>query len=205
MRALVTGATGKVGHAIASALLDRGDRVRALVRDPKRAAGVLPAGIEPIRGDVTDPESLAAAAEGCELVFNSMGMPEQWVKDEAIFDQVNAIGSGQVAIAAKRPTQQQHFCADRGYDYSDVHTFVLGAGYTPHIKHRRRRGEAAAPPGDVPGEASFPARRWVVERTFNWLLKRRSLRTRWCKKAGNWLALVQLACAHILCDMAIYG
>jgi len=32
MRALVTGATGKVGHAIASALLDRGDQVRALVR-----------------------------------------------------------------------------------------------------------------------------------------------------------------------------
>src|SRR5512147_282437 len=102
MRALVTGATGKVGHAIASALLERGDRVRALVRDPKRAGSVLPAGIEPTRGDVTDGESLAAAVEGCELVFNSMGMPEQWVKDEAIFDQVNAIGSRQLASAAKR-------------------------------------------------------------------------------------------------------
>jgi nucleoside-diphosphate-sugar epimerase len=102
MRALVTGATGKVGHAIASALLDRGDQVRALVRDPKRAASVLPAGLEPIRGDVTDVESLAAAVEGCEMVFNSMGMPEQWVKDDGIFDQVNAIGSGQVASAAKR-------------------------------------------------------------------------------------------------------
>jgi putative transposase len=110
-----------------------------------------------------------------------------------------------IAIAAKRPKGQQQFCADRGYDYTDVHTFVLDAGYRPHIKHRRRRGEAAAPAGDVPGEAGFPAQRWVVERTFNWLLKRRSLRTRWCKKAGNWLALVQLACAHILCDMAIYG
>ena len=102
MRALVTGATGKVGHAIASALLDRGDQIRALVRDPKRAASVLPAGIEPVKGDVTDTESLAAAVEGCELVFNSMGMPEQWVRDEAIFDQVNAIGSQQVAVAAKR-------------------------------------------------------------------------------------------------------
>jgi nucleoside-diphosphate-sugar epimerase len=102
VRALVTGATGKVGHAIASALLDRGDQVRALVRDPGRAASVLPADIEPVRGDVTDPDSLAAAVEGCERVFNSMGMPEQWVKDEAIFDQVNAVGSKQVAIAAKR-------------------------------------------------------------------------------------------------------
>jgi dihydroflavonol-4-reductase len=102
MRVLVTGATGKVGYAIASALLERGDTVRALVRDPKSAAGVLPAGIEPHKGDVTDPDSLAAAVAGCELVFNSMGMPEQWVRDEAIFDRVNAQGSGEVARAAKR-------------------------------------------------------------------------------------------------------
>lgn len=102
MEVLVTGATGKVGNAIASALLDRGEAVRALVRDPQRAASVLPAGVEPLRGDATDPSSLAVAVEGCELVFNSMGMPEQWVRDEAIFDQVNAVGSAEMAKAAKR-------------------------------------------------------------------------------------------------------
>jgi dihydroflavonol-4-reductase len=102
MRVLVTGATGKVGHAIASALLDTGDSVRALVRDPSRAASVLPAGIEPHQGDVTDPDSLAGAVDGCEVVFNSMGLPEQWVRDVAIFDQVNAIGSGALAGAARR-------------------------------------------------------------------------------------------------------
>src|SRR6478752_75832 len=102
MQILVTGATGKVGHAISSALLDRGDQVRALVRDPKRAANVLPAGIEPVKGDITEPESLATAVEGSELVFNAMGMPEQWVRDETIFDEVNAIGSGELASAARR-------------------------------------------------------------------------------------------------------
>jgi nucleoside-diphosphate-sugar epimerase len=102
MRVLVTGATGKVGHAIASALLDRGEQVRALVRDPKRAASLVPAGVEPLRGDAIDATSLAAAVEGCELVFNAMGMPEQWVRDEAIFDRVNALGSGALAAAAKR-------------------------------------------------------------------------------------------------------
>jgi len=45
MRVLVTGATGKVGYAIANDLLERGDQVRALVRDPTRAASILPAGI----------------------------------------------------------------------------------------------------------------------------------------------------------------
>lgn len=102
MEVLVTGATGKVGHAIASALFERGDRVRALVRDPQRAASILPAGVEPRTGDATDDASLAAAVEGCELVFNSMGMPEQWVTDEDIFDRVNALGSGALAVAAKR-------------------------------------------------------------------------------------------------------
>jgi nucleoside-diphosphate-sugar epimerase len=145
MRALVTGATGKVGHAIASALLDRGDHVRGMVRDPKRAASVLPAGIEPIRGDVTDPESLAAAAEGCELVFNSMGMPEQWVKDEAIFDQVNAVGSGEVASAAKRAgvrrlihtSTHDVFHADTGqpFDETKVADYPKGTAYERSKQH----------------------------------------------------------------------
>jgi dihydroflavonol-4-reductase len=98
MEALVTGATGKVGHAVASALLERGDEVRALVRDPGRAR--LPEGSEPARGDVTDPASVRRAAEGCELVFNAMGLPEQWLADEQTFDRVNARGSETVVRAA---------------------------------------------------------------------------------------------------------
>lgn len=107
-------------------------------------------------------------------------------------------------IVVKRPTTTQHFCADRAYDSADLGAVVQQQGYIPHIKHRRRRNEppAACP---VPGELAYPARRWVVERTFSWLVKRRSLRTRWCKKSSNWLAFVQLACASILCDMAIFG
>ena len=107
-------------------------------------------------------------------------------------------------IAAKRPTREQHFCADKGYDYADVFEVVLSQGYVPHIKHRRRKNEPPEP-CPVPGEVQYPPRRWVVERTLGWLVKRRSLRIRWCKKSSNWLAFVQFACASILCDMAIFG
>src|SRR5215208_503142 len=100
MKALVTGATGKVGHAVASALLERGDEVRALVRDPARAADTVPAGVEPVRGDVTDPASVRRAAEGCEVVFNAMGLPEQWLADDGAFDRINARGSEAVVRAA---------------------------------------------------------------------------------------------------------
>jgi putative transposase len=108
-----------------------------------------------------------------------------------------------VHIVAKRPYSEQHFCADKGYDYEDVHQFVGLHNYIEHIKHRRRRNE----PIDecpIPGEQSFPARRWVVERTFSWLAKRRSIATRWCKKPQNWLAFVHMACAQILLNI-IFG
>jgi transposase len=114
-------------------------------------------------------------------------------------------GVGHHGAGGARPTGEQHVCGDRGYDARAVHEFLLRAGYSVHSKHRRWRGEPPTPAPDIPGEAQYPARRWVVERTFSWLVKRRSIRPRWCKKVANWLALVQLACADMLCAMAIYG
>jgi putative transposase len=110
-----------------------------------------------------------------------------------------------ISIVTPRPSTKQHLCADRGYDFPDVHQFVEQARYIAHIKHKRKRGEPIVEEYPVPGEARFPARRWVVERTLSWLVRRRSIRTRWCKKVENWCALIQFACAHILMSMAIYG
>ncbi|MEY9490781.1 uncharacterized protein YbjT (DUF2867 family) [Streptomyces calvus] len=59
---LVTGATGTVGRQVVAELLDRGHAVRALTRDAARAA--LPAAVEVVQGDLTDPEGLAPALEG---------------------------------------------------------------------------------------------------------------------------------------------
>jgi transposase len=111
-----------------------------------------------------------------------------------------------VSIIASRPSEKsQHLCADKGYDYKDVHDFVQQAGYIAHIKHRRRRGEPIVEECPAPGEKRYPARRWVVERTLSWLTKRRSIRVRWFKKFENWKAMIQFACAHILFVMAFYG
>lgn len=44
-----------------------------------------------------------------------------------------------------------------------------------------------------------------MERAISWPTKRRAIRTRWTKKAENRLALIQLARAHILLDLAVFG
>jgi dihydroflavonol-4-reductase len=102
MRALVTGATGKIGNAVARRLVERGEEVVALVRDMARARTMLPSGVELARGDVTDPASLRTASEGIDAVFNCMGIPEQWLPDPATFEQVNAQGALNVITAARQ-------------------------------------------------------------------------------------------------------
>ena len=101
MRFLITGATGKVGNAVARRLAGREDEVVALVRNPAKARELLPPGVELARGDVTDPDSIRRAVEGAEGVFNCMGLFEQWFADRGIFDRVNAEGAGNVVAAAR--------------------------------------------------------------------------------------------------------
>ncbi|ADB35246.1 NmrA family protein [Kribbella flavida DSM 17836] len=64
---LVTGATGKVGRNVVAGLLAAGAEVRALVRQPMPAG--LPDGVEPVVGDLTDPEAVRKAAAGTEAAF----------------------------------------------------------------------------------------------------------------------------------------
>jgi dihydroflavonol-4-reductase len=98
---LITGATGLIGNAIAKKLVITGTRVRALVRDVERARPLLPADVELTRGDVTDAASLREAARGARRVFHAAGMPEQWQRDDAVFDRVNRDGTVNVLEAAR--------------------------------------------------------------------------------------------------------
>ena len=64
MRFLITGATGKVGNAVARRLAEREDEVVALVRNPAKARDLLPAGVGLAQGDVTDPDSVRTGGRG---------------------------------------------------------------------------------------------------------------------------------------------
>jgi nucleoside-diphosphate-sugar epimerase len=101
MRVLVTGSTGLIGNAVARRLLSRGHEVRALVRDMERARSLLPEGVLPVRGDITRPDSLTPALHGVEWLFHCAGLPEQWQRDESVFDRVNRQGTAWVLEAAR--------------------------------------------------------------------------------------------------------
>ena len=96
-------------------------------------------------------------------------------------------------VERPQPTEAapQHLCLDKGYDNPTGHATVAAFQYVPHI---RRIGAEKL---DSHGQKTHPARRWVVERTLAWLSKCRGLLVRYEKKAGNFLGLLQLACALI--------
>lgn len=65
----VSGITGKVGGAATRRLLQEGHAVRALVRDPQKAAEWSQKGVDVRKGDLTDAAAVAAALEGVEGAF----------------------------------------------------------------------------------------------------------------------------------------
>lgn len=62
MTILVAGATGTVGRHVVDQLLQRGQKVRALTRNPQQAN--LPHGVEVVAGDLSDPSTLVSALVG---------------------------------------------------------------------------------------------------------------------------------------------
>ncbi len=99
-KTLVTGATGLVGWNIVQALRERDRAVRALVRDPDKARRLLPAEVELVAGDVTDPPSVDRALAGVNVVYHAAGLPEQWLKDAGRFQRVNVEGTRNLVEAS---------------------------------------------------------------------------------------------------------
>jgi uncharacterized protein YbjT (DUF2867 family) len=70
---LVTGATGNIGRDLIQLLLDKGQSVRALTRDPKRAG--LPAGVDVRAADLSNPGSLSGLFDGVDKAFLLVHIP----------------------------------------------------------------------------------------------------------------------------------
>lgn len=85
-RHLVTGATGYIGGHLAALLVERGQQVRALARDPDKLRDTpWRDDAEVVRGDLGDPESLVEAFQDVDVVYylvHSMGSSSDFVTEE---------------------------------------------------------------------------------------------------------------------------
>lgn len=95
--ALVTGATGYIGGRLVPRLLARGFRVRVLVRDPQKLAGVpWINAVEVVKGDLLDLATVQAACEGVSVLYylvHAMGQ-------QGDFEQKETQSARNVAVAA---------------------------------------------------------------------------------------------------------
>jgi NADH dehydrogenase len=99
VRVLVTGGTGFVGTYVVNELLRRGHAVAVLARDTARTRNRYNRPVEAVRGDVLEPESLAAAAAGRDAVVHLVGIINE--KGAQTFDRMHREAAENVAAAAK--------------------------------------------------------------------------------------------------------
>jgi len=115
MKVLVTGATGKVGSRLSKRLAQRGDQVRALVRDASRAADLREARIELVTGDLLDADSLALAVRGVDAVVHCAAFFRGATAEQA--HAVNDLGSQQLANAARAASVSRFIFTSTGLVY----------------------------------------------------------------------------------------
>jgi dihydroflavonol-4-reductase len=102
MKALVTGATGFVGAAVARALLGGQWQVRVLVRRGSDRRNLQGLDAEVFEGDLTDSSSLERATQGCDGLFHVAADYRLGARDSKELYRVNVEGTRNVLNAAQR-------------------------------------------------------------------------------------------------------
>ncbi len=74
MNVLVTGATGFIGSHLAEALHGRGHKLRCLVRRTSDLTWLKHLPVEYVQADYADPESLATAVTGVDMIYHLAGV-----------------------------------------------------------------------------------------------------------------------------------
>lgn len=125
-RYLVTGGAGFIGSNLTDYLLARGAQVRVLDdfstgRESNLAHLEGGADFSLIRGDINDPEAVAKAVEGCEVIFHqaALGSVARSVEDPAKTNRSNVDGSIAILDAARRAGVRRVVMASSSSVYGD--------------------------------------------------------------------------------------
>ncbi len=95
----VTGATGFIGRRLTTRLIERGARVRCLVRSETRGRDLEALGAELVLGDLFSTDALARGVDQVDAVFHLAGLTRERARGE--FQRVNCDGTRAVAEACR--------------------------------------------------------------------------------------------------------
>ena len=146
MNVLVTGATGFTGGHLAHWLHTRGDEVRALARDARRAGALQSDRIEVVEGDLKDRASLERAMAGVEVVYNIAALYRTMGLPASDYRAVNAQAVGAIVDAAKLAGVRRV-----------VHCSTVGVH--GDVQHPPANEDAPIRPGDVYQETKVEGER----------------------------------------------
>jgi len=94
----VTGGTGYIGRRVVAALVERGHRVRALVRPASRLR--LPQGCTSVVGDALDASTFSMHVAGCDTFLQLVGTPHPSPSKAAEFERVDLVSARESCRAA---------------------------------------------------------------------------------------------------------
>lgn len=122
----VTGGTGFVGCHVTRRLIERGHRVRALVRDRDAARWLREMGADLVSGDITKEANLSGALAGCDVAVHLVGIIRER-PPAATFEAVHIQGTTRVVDAARRAGVKRF-----------IHMSALGAKREGTAYHRTK-------------------------------------------------------------------
>ena len=132
---LVTGSTGTVGRVVCKLLLERGHKVRALVRaeDP-RSAKLRNSGAEVVVGDLLDLHAMHRAIQGCERIYFGTAVSPSYLEATvnvaavakhhkvSAFVNISQMTVSQMGIdsTTDSPQQKLHWLAEQALNWSGL-------------------------------------------------------------------------------------
>ena len=100
MAILVTGATGFLGSHVARKLVERGERVRILLRKTSRTSNIDDFDAERAYGDILDIDSVRQALKGCDTLYHVAGIVSSRKSDYRRMEEINVKGTFNVLSSA---------------------------------------------------------------------------------------------------------
>ncbi len=98
----LTGATGYIGSRLARRLVERGDRIRCLVRPTSNASALEELGAEIVVGELTDAATIVGALQDVDLAVHLAAVYEVGVVDRRALERTNVLGTRTFLSAIER-------------------------------------------------------------------------------------------------------